>query len=151
MATHPTIQRGSKGAAVTEAQQELLARGYSVGPSGADGIFGNHTFAAVVNYQTDRSAGHFWALTFPLAVDGIVGPQTWGRLDPDTIRKGDKGTGVRLAQSILKDSGVPTWDPGAIDGDFGPQTELAVKNFQTDMGLTADGIVGENTWRALRS
>jgi peptidoglycan hydrolase-like protein with peptidoglycan-binding domain len=63
--------------------------------------------------------------------------------------KGDKGMGVRLAQSILKDSGVPTWDPGAIDG--GPQTGLAVKNFQTDVTLTADGIVGENIWRALWS
>jgi len=139
MATHPTIQRGSKGPAVTEAQEELLARGYSVGPAGADGIFGNHTYQAVVSYQTDRSAGHFWALSFPLAVDGIVGPRTWARLDPDTIKKGDK------------DSGLPTWDPGAVDGDFGPQTEMAVKNFQSDMTLTIDGIVGDNTWRALWS
>ena len=151
MATHPTIQRGSKGPAVTEAQEELLARGYSVGPAGADGIFGNHTYQAVVSYQTDRSAGHFWALTFPLDVDGIVGPQTWARLDPDTIKKGDKGSGVKLAQSILKDSGLPTWDPGAVDGDFGPQTEMAVKNFQKDLTLTIDGIVGEITWRALWS
>jgi peptidoglycan hydrolase-like protein with peptidoglycan-binding domain len=148
---HPTIQRGSTGAAVVEAQEELLARSYSVGPAGADGIFGNHTYAAVVSYQTDRSAGHFLALSFPLAVDGIVGPRTWARLDPDTIKKGDKGSGVKLAQSILKDSGVPTWDPGAVDGDFGPLTEMAVKNFQSDHTLTIDGIVGEHTWRALRS
>jgi len=91
------------------------------------------------------------ALSFPLAVDGIVGPRTWARLDPDTIKKGDKGSGVKLAQSILKDSGLPTWDPGAVDGDFGPLTEMAVKNFQSDHTLTIDGIVGENTWRALRS
>jgi peptidoglycan hydrolase-like protein with peptidoglycan-binding domain len=62
------------------------------------------------------------------------------------------GTGVRLAQSILKDSGNPNWDPGAVDGDFGPQTELAVKKFQTDLVITpADGIVGEKTWTALWS
>jgi len=58
---------------------------------------------------------------------------------------------VKLAQSILKDSGLPTWDPGAVDGDFGPQTEMAVKNFQKDLTLTIDGIVGEITWRALWS
>jgi peptidoglycan hydrolase-like protein with peptidoglycan-binding domain len=147
----PTIQRGSKGKAVEEAQQALLSRGYGVGPAGVDGIFGPHTFAAVVQYQSHRSAGQFWALTYPLDVDGIVGPQTWGRLAPDTIQKGSKGTGVRLAQAILKDTGVPAWDPGPIDGDFGPQTELAVTNFQNDVGITADGIVGPVTWTALWS
>jgi len=152
MAQHPTIQRGSRGQAVTLAQQNLLNRGYSVGPAGVDGIFGNHTYAAVVNYQTDRSATGFWRLTFPLDVDGIVGPQTWFRLDPDTIKRGDKGTGVRLAQAILKDTAVPQWDPGPVDGDFGPQTEMAVKAFQTDVGLTpVDGIVGPKTWTALWS
>jgi len=149
---HPTIQRGSKGQAVKDAQQALLDRGYSVGPAGVDGIFGMHTFAAVVRYQEHRSAGEFWALTYPLAIDGIVGPQTWGRLAPDTVKRGDKGTGVRLAQAILKNSAVPTWDPGPVDGDFGPQTELAVKTFQQDVGLTPhDGIVGPKTWTALWS
>jgi peptidoglycan hydrolase-like protein with peptidoglycan-binding domain len=149
---HPTIQRGSTGQAVKDAQQSLLDRGYAVGPAGVDGVFGMHTFAAVVSYQDDRSASSFWALTYPLVIDGIVGPQTWGRLDPDTVKKGSKGTGVRLAQAILKDSGNPNWDPGPIDGDFGPQTELAVKAFQNDVGLTpADGIVGEKTWTALWS
>jgi peptidoglycan hydrolase-like protein with peptidoglycan-binding domain len=149
---HPTIHRGSKGQAVKDAQQALMDRGYSVGPAGADGIFGNHTYRGVIDYQDDRSAGHFWAFNYPLVVDGIVGPQTWGRLDPDTIKKGDKGTAVRLLQNILKDSGVPTWDPGPVDGDFGPQTELAVKNFQQDLGLSpADGVVNKKTWTALWS
>jgi peptidoglycan hydrolase-like protein with peptidoglycan-binding domain len=30
-----------------------------------------------------------------------------------------------------------------VDGDFGRQTELAVKNFQTDVGLSVDGIVSQ--------
>src|SRR5260370_16510537 len=121
MSKHTTIRGGSKGKAVTLAQQNLLNRGYSVGPAGVDGIFGNHTYAAVVNYQTDRSATGFWKLTFPLDVDGIVGPQTWARLDPDTIKRGDKGTGVRLAQAILKDTAVPHSYPAPVDGDFAPQ------------------------------
>jgi len=131
---------------------DTLDRGYWVGPPGVDGIFGNHTYRGVIDYQDDRAAGQHWAFYYPLTVDGIVGPQTWGRLAPDTIKKGDKGTGVRLAQSILKDSGNPSWDPGPVDGDFGPQTELAVKNFQTDLGISpANGIVDDKTWTALWS
>ena len=36
-----------------------------------------------------------------------------------------------------------------VDGDFGQATEKAVKQFQKDHGLTADGVVGEKTWAAL--
>jgi peptidoglycan hydrolase-like protein with peptidoglycan-binding domain len=150
---NPTIQRGSTGQAVKKAQQALIDRGYPVGPAGTDGIFGNHTYRAVIDYQDDRAAGQFWAFNFPLTIDGIVGPQTWFRLAPDKVKKGDKGAGVRLAQSILKDTGVPNWDPGPVDGDFQSQTELAVKSFQNDFGITADGagIVGDQTWLALWS
>jgi peptidoglycan hydrolase-like protein with peptidoglycan-binding domain len=149
--TPPTVQVGSKGPAVQQAQQALLDRGYPVGSPGADGIFGIHTRSAVLRYQADRSAGSDWAFTYPLQVDGLVGPQTWGRLAPETIRNGDKGTGVRLAQSILKSTGYPPYDPGTVDGIFGPQTELAVTNFQTDITIKADGIVGPETWTALWS
>jgi peptidoglycan hydrolase-like protein with peptidoglycan-binding domain len=149
--TPPTVQVGSKGPAVQQAQQALLDRGYAVGPPGVDGIFGIHTRSAVLNYQADRTAGSDFALSYPLDVDGIVGPQTWGRLAPDTIKRGAKGTGVRLVQSILKNMAYPPWDPGAVDGIFGPQTELAVTNFQTDITIKADGIVGPETWTALWS
>ena len=147
----PTVQRGSKGDAVRDAQRALEARGYSVGAGGVDGIFGIYTYRAVLNYQFDRSAEQFWALTYPLAVDGIVGPQTWGRLLPDTVRNGSTGTAVRLLQAVLENSAVPAWDPGGVDGVFGTKTEAAVRNFQTDLGLTVDGIVGPVTWRSLWS
>ena len=33
---------------------------------------------------------------------------------------------------------------------FGPQTEIAVRNYQRSRGLTVDGIIGCNTWRSLQ-
>jgi hypothetical protein len=68
----------------------------------------------------------------PLHVDGIVGPHTWGRLDPPEIKKDSpQHAYVRLCQNILKSFGNPAFDPGPVDGIFGPHTEAAVKAFQT--------------------
>jgi len=56
---------------------------------------------------------------------------------------------VTLLQQLLIDNG---FDPGDIDGDFGPNTESAVREFQTVFGLEeVDGIVGQKTWAALGS
>jgi hypothetical protein len=63
-----------------------------------------------------------------------------------TLRRGSNGSDVRFLQQKLKGLG---YDPGPIDGDFGPRTEGAVKDFQAARGLSADGIVGKQTWGAL--
>jgi peptidoglycan hydrolase-like protein with peptidoglycan-binding domain len=152
---HPTISLGSTGAEVTLCQQLLAARGYP--PGAIDGLFGPQTRAAVLHYQLDRSPSppppHFQlAFNLPLAVDGIVGPNTWGRLDPPEIKKNSPHhIYVRLCQLILKSFAVPAFDPGPADGLFGPNTEAAVKAFQAIFATPADGIVGPKTWRALRS
>jgi hypothetical protein len=57
-----------------------------------------------------------------------------------------QGPEVKTLQTLLKAKGV---NPGPIDGVFGPQTEAAVKKFQTQDHLTVDGIVGPITWNAL--
>jgi peptidoglycan hydrolase-like protein with peptidoglycan-binding domain len=60
------------------------------------------------------------------------------------LKKGSTGEAVKQLQLALKDLG---FDPGAVDGHFGSATESAVKHFQQDRGITADGIVGPITWR----
>ena len=53
------------------------------------------------------------------------------------LKKGSKGESVKTLQEFLKI---------AVDGDFGPKTESAVKSYQKKNGLVADGIVGPKTW-----
>lgn len=63
-----------------------------------------------------------------------------------TLRKGSRGETVKKAQELLKSYG---YNCGTVDGIFGAKTFEAVKAFQYDHGLIADGIIGENTWSAL--
>ncbi|MER0247297.1 peptidoglycan-binding domain-containing protein [Streptomyces sp. HSW2009] len=64
------------------------------------------------------------------------------------LRLGDQGSAVRQLQCLLKEQGYYT---GPIHGYFDEATEKALKAFQRDHGLKADGIVGPNTWKKLRS
>jgi peptidoglycan hydrolase-like protein with peptidoglycan-binding domain len=63
----------------------------------------------------------------------------------DILRKGMAGPPVLQAQERLVEGGFAI----AVDGDFGPATEEAVKAFQLRRGLTADGIIGPQTAQAL--
>lgn len=59
----------------------------------------------------------------------------------ETLKLGSKGASVKELQKLL---GLK------VDGDFGPKTENAVKNFQKNHNLTEDGIVGSKTWQLLQ-
>ncbi len=61
------------------------------------------------------------------------------------VRRGDSIFPVRPLQQLLRARSHPV----AVDGIFGPLTEAAVEAFQQSKGLTADGIVGPNTWPKL--
>ena len=62
------------------------------------------------------------------------------------LGSGREGPIVKEIQQRLKDLGYYT---GLIDGQFGGQTRDAVIAFQKDRGLTADGLVGEETYALL--
>lgn len=63
------------------------------------------------------------------------------------IRQGSRGVYVLIAQDDLNTLGFRT---GGLDGVFGAQTRNAVISYQRSRGLSADGIVGCNTWRSLQ-
>ena len=64
------------------------------------------------------------------------------------LRVGSRGNDVMRVQALLEKMG---YDPGPVDGIFGIQTEIAVKNFQRTNGLDVDGIIGAETYRVLES
>src|SRR2546421_4736027 len=68
-----------------------------------------------------------------------------------TIRRGDRGPAVAEIRAVLRTLDVlpaGTADSG-LRAEFDEQTELAIRAFQQSRGLSADGRVGEETWRAL--
>lgn len=74
------------------------------------------------------------------------------KIELPVLRNGDNGTAVKTVQRILRQLEYIGADGELIkvDGDFGPNTEYAVKRFQFKRGSkTGDGIVGEWTWKML--
>ncbi len=132
----PLFRQGDQGPEVRAIQHLLRFKGQNVD---VDGIFGGQTRAAVVAFQNQSG----------LAADGIVGPLTWSALIQGAlIQEGSTGQAVRAAQTLLRNKfgyGIN------VDGIFGPQTENATRDFQTDYSLLVDGIVGPQTWQALVS
>ena len=76
----------------------------------------------------------------------LSGAPTGGETRP-VVHRGAKGDAVAQLQNLLRRLNFAV----AVDGDFGPGTEVAVTRFQSEHGLTADGIVGPATWAALDS
>ena len=165
------LRLGAAGEDVRTIQRQLnrIARNYpAIGPQlELDGIYGTETERAVRNFQR----------IFNLTEDGIVGKATWYRIksiynavkglgelvgegltlsEVDRIfarilRRGDTGNQVRVIQYYL--AVISYFDERIsqvyVTGTFDEQTENAVRTFQELEGLTADGIVGRDTWNAL--
>jgi peptidoglycan hydrolase-like protein with peptidoglycan-binding domain len=136
----PTVRPGDTGSVVKRLQR-ALRRTPNLGIT-VSGVFDAQTETAVTEFQ--EGAG--------LTVDGIVGPLTWNAL-PDggpmpVLQRGSSGDVVSSLQTVLTNGAPGEWNttPQGIDGDFGPNTEAAVKAFQTWGGVTSDGVVGDQTW-----
>lgn len=114
---------------VLAAQHLLRARGSAIA---ADGAFGPASGAAVQAFQKTLRATE---------ISSTVGQLDWPALIV-IAKVGDHGEAVRAVQTLL---------PGGltVDGDFGPQTDAAVRQFQTMFEPPSDGVVGPATWHAL--
>ena len=64
---------------------------------------------------------------------------------PTTLKHGSKGQAVIALQKALNAAGANLF----VDGDFGDETEKAVRAYQLKVGLVADGVAGEKTLGAL--
>jgi peptidoglycan hydrolase-like protein with peptidoglycan-binding domain len=143
------LQQGDQGGAVQDLQNRLSAVSCYSGPS--NGNFGALTRAGVITCQQK----------YGLVADGIVGPQTVALLDrlamgevpssrsqpvvnaPSSagLQNGSRGEAVISLQRQLKNLG---FDPGELDGVFGPMTQTAVVKFQQRNGLVQSGVFGSS-------
>lgn len=81
-------------------------------------------------------------------VDGIAGSETLSKAPMLSTGSNRKHAVVATLQVCLFSLGYKFPQYGA-DGDFGAETTAAVKAYQSANGLSADGIVGRDTWRKL--
>lgn len=162
-----TLRKGYQGEDVKSVQSRLKELGYYTGT--VDGKYGTGSMAAVRAFQSAHG----------LTVDGLAGSGTYKVLfysnakpttgttaaptatatpaptptpamdrPSRTLRQNDTGDDVALLQNRLKALGYYT---GLVDGSFGSGTTAAVKTFQTQHGLYADGITGSKTYAILFS
>ena len=79
--------------------------------------------------------------------DKVLAQNNQAQSDPNVLKLGDTGVKVKELQTWLKNYGYYT---GAIDGNFGADTEKAVKQFQLEANIKVDGIVGKETQNAMK-
>ena len=106
-----------------------------------DGLWGSKTRAAAIRaLQTELNA----QFSKGLVVDGVWGSKT--KAACVNVKQGASGNLTRLIQGALYCRG---YDPKGFDGIFGTGCTGAVKSFQSAQSLSADGVVGKNTWEKL--
>ena len=137
---YPALAAGAEGGLVKAAQCLLREAGYD--PKSFTGTFDADTEAAVKGFQEHVG----------LSASGTVDSHTWTALlsqgATTLLQSGSSGAAVKRLQRALTAALGTTVE---IDGQFGPNTTAAVKKYQSACGLTVDGIVGTDTWKALQS
>lgn len=142
------IKRNSSGEKVTDIQRRLKLLGYELGTTEIDGIFGTETENAVRKFQQNRG----------LVVTGVMDTETWQELVDAGCKIGERmlylkyppfrGDDVRTLQLWLKTLGFYSHDENGI---FCEKTHRALVEFQKNMNIADDGIVGEETIQKLKS
>jgi N-acetylmuramoyl-L-alanine amidase len=132
--------------AVADLQARLEKLGFQIAVAERGGTFGPSTEIALKEFQKRRG----------LDVDGIAGEATWRSLVESSWALGDRllrlsqpplrGDDVRELQARLNALGFTA---GKHDGIFGPRTAAALREFQRNLAIGEDGIVGHETIRAL--
>ncbi|GAB2998259.1 N-acetylmuramoyl-L-alanine amidase [Saccharothrix stipae] len=141
------LRRGDFGPDVAEVRATLTKLGLLSDPQPSQ-VFDLPVEHAVRAFQQQRG----------LITDGIVGPATYRALRDATYRLGDRPLAFLIAQPVTGDDVSALqerllelgYDAGRANGEFGQQTELALRSFQRDYGLIVDGMCGPDTVRALR-
>lgn len=141
------IRRGERSPAVQDLQGRLEMLGLTIAPAERGGWFGTTTEEATRAFQQSHG----------LDVDGIVGDATWRALVESSWSLGQRilrleepylrGDDVRDLQGRLNALGFAA---GKHDGIFGPATAAALREFQRNLGINDDGIVGLETIRTFR-
>lgn len=139
------VEIHEQGAAVEDVQRRLAQLGY-LPEDKVDGVYEQRTADAVKAFCRDHH----------LKTDGNVDQKIWAKIVDESYELGDRvlylrlpffhGKDVRILQSALSALGFAT---GGNDGLFGPHTEEALRKFQLNLGLPADGIAGAFTFKAL--
>ena len=141
------ITEGMQGAMVEDVQDRLDSLGYEVdGGERAEKRFGASTANAVARFRVEHG--------LPVATD--VDTACWSVLVDECYQMGDRtlylrlpnfhGNDVRCLQKALN---VLGFSCGEEDGYYGVHTEAAVKLFQENVGMLADGIAFSDTFDAL--
>ena len=108
---------------------------------------GSNPHSSHMHVSVNSTANHFddtrdWKL---FAAHHMPNPDS--PTNRPVLRRGMKGEDVRTVQNVLNAAILPP--RLTVDGDFGPMTENAVKDFQREQKLSVDGVVGPITWGAL--
>ena len=146
------LKHGSAGEDVKQLQQYLIQLGYDLGKWGADGEFGDATELAVKDFQKKNGLeadGQYGKKTHAALIAAVKTNSSEEKtLGSRLLKRGSAGGDVKQLQHYLIQLGYDLGKWGA-DGEFGGATELAVKAFQKDSALAADGQYGEKTHEAM--
>lgn len=141
------ITAGQQGPAVEDVQSRLLKLGYIIAADELEAsLFGPVTAAAVAAFRADAS----------LDAGGAIDDSAWIALVDATYQMGDRTLYLRLPQfhgadvaHLQRVLSMMGFTCGDIDGFYGPYTEAAVREFQTNSGIFPDGIAFQDTFDAL--